>query len=132
MDSLVTRCSVLMLALMPVAYANDGYYDYARVVNVEPITVSERIPVRREVCTQPSEISPPGDARRDRPRASISELIKADSRQRRPDCRTVTDYDEREKTVGWRVTYHYGGTEYVRRMKDKPGERISVRIDMDT
>ena len=128
------NCLVLFLfaVLVPAAYASDRHFDYARVVDAEPIIVSERVPVRKQVCARPSDVSPPGDARRERPRASIGELIRADSRQRRPACRNVTNYENREKTVGWRVTYRYGGTEYVQRMKDKPGDRIRVRVDMNT
>ena len=87
------------------------------------------MPVRKQVCDRPSHVSPPGDARRHRPDASIGELIRADSRQRRPECRNVTRYETREKTVGWRVTYRYAGRVYVQRMKEKPGQRIRVRID---
>ncbi len=127
------NCTGLFLfaILVPAAYASDGHFKYARVIDAEPITVSERVPVRKQVCARPSDVSPPGDARRDRPRASIGELIRADSRQRRPDCRNITRYEKRQKTVGWRVTYRYAGTEYVQRMKQKPGERIRVRIDTD-
>lgn len=127
------RCCIIVLLITAssVARATDNHYDYARVIAAEPIIVSERVPVRRQVCDKPSSVSPPGDARRDRPAASIGDLINTDNKQRKPACRNVTRYEKREKNIGWRVTYQYAGTEYVRRMKEKPGKRIRVKIDLD-
>ena len=125
------RTLLVLFFLMPLAHAGDGYFAYARVIDAEPITKTQRIPLRKEVCSAASKVAPPGDARREQPQATIGDLIRADDRLRRPQCRTVTSYESQQKTVGWRVTYSYAGEVYVRRMQNKPGERIRVRVDID-
>ena len=129
MDRTTYAALIALVLVMPSAFAGDSRFDYALVIDAVPITVSESVPVRRQVSAKSSNMPGPGDARRDRPDASIGDLIRVDSRQRRPECRNVTRYETRTKTVGWRVTYRYAGRVYVQRMKQRPGERVRVRVD---
>lgn len=125
------RLLLLMLFACSAAAASEDYYDFARVINAEPITAEKKVPVDKVLCEPAEEVAPPGDARRTRPDASLGDLIRADDRRRRPDCRRVTRYETRVETVGWRVTYDYDGQTYVRPMKNKPGARIRVRVELD-
>ncbi|MEJ2686328.1 MAG: glycine zipper 2TM domain-containing protein [Gammaproteobacteria bacterium] len=43
-------------------------------------------------------------------------------------CRTVNEYREERRIVGYRVTYRYHGHRYVTRMDHDPGARLRLRV----
>lgn len=45
-------------------------------------------------------------------------------------CRTVNDYREEERIVGYRVTYDYGGRTYTTDMDRRPGRFVRVRVSV--
>lgn len=73
--------------------------------------------------------------------AALGGSIAADSsRRRNPDgyyavtekrCEIETDWRTEQRVVAWDVTYKYRGDIYHTRMRDEPGDRIRVRVDVD-
>lgn len=45
-------------------------------------------------------------------------------------CRTVSDWHEEQRLLGYRVTYLYGGETYVTRMDEDPGSSLPVRVQV--
>jgi uncharacterized protein YcfJ len=45
-------------------------------------------------------------------------------------CQTVNDYHERERIVGYRVTYDYDGRTYTTDMDRHPGRYVRVRVSV--
>ncbi|NIP15173.1 MAG: glycine zipper 2TM domain-containing protein [Pseudomonadales bacterium] len=43
-------------------------------------------------------------------------------------CRTVSDWHEEQRLLGYRVTYRYAGETYVTRMEEDPGPSLPVRV----
>ncbi|MBT8135398.1 MAG: hypothetical protein KJO54_00150 [Gammaproteobacteria bacterium] len=121
---------VALLLAVP-AGASESYVDYARVIEARPVLGEKRLPVTKEVCDRPQDSVPPGDVRRQQPAATIGELIRADDRRRRPVCRTETRYKQQQQIEAWQVRYVYAGKTYTRRVREKPGDRIRVRIDLE-
>ena len=46
-------------------------------------------------------------------------------------CRTVTNWRDTDRVLGYEVTYRYGGREYTTRMDHDPGDRLRVRVNTD-
>jgi uncharacterized protein YcfJ len=46
-------------------------------------------------------------------------------------CETVTNYEQREKLVGYDVLYSYNGEDYKVRMPDDPGATVRVRVNVE-
>lgn len=73
--------------------------------------------------------------------AMLGGSIAADASQRKhPDnyypvteqrCAMETRWQVEEQIVAWDVTYRYQGEVYQTRMKDQPGKRIRVRVDVE-
>lgn len=51
-------------------------------------------------------------------------------RQRRTECRIVTDEELVDSTHGYRVTYDYHGRRFVKEMDSYPDEQIRVRVQV--
>ena len=118
---------------------SDVRYDYARVVKVDAIVNHASSPVSRETCWQepttyqyrpsytyykdaddddgPAAVTVQGDYRK------IS-----DGGER---CRTVTNWRDTDRVLGYEVTYRYGGREYTTRMDHDPGNRLRIRVNYD-
>jgi uncharacterized protein YcfJ len=45
-------------------------------------------------------------------------------------CRTVSDWHEEQRLLGYRVTYRYGGETYVTQMDEAPGSSLPVRVQV--
>ena len=45
-------------------------------------------------------------------------------------CEMQTSWRREERIVGWDVTYQYQGEIYQARLKDAPGDRIRIRVDV--
>jgi uncharacterized protein YcfJ len=73
--------------------------------------------------------------------AALGGSIAADASYRRnPDgyyavtesrCAIETDWRTEQRVVAWDVTYKYRGEIYQTRMRDEPGDRIRVRVQVD-
>jgi uncharacterized protein YcfJ len=73
--------------------------------------------------------------------AVLGGSIAADVSQRRnPDgyyavtekrCTVETDWQTEQRIVAWDVTYKYRGDLYQTRLRDRPGDRIRVRVQVD-
>ena len=104
------------------------YRAFAPVLKVEPIIETRYEPVTREVCTAPDE-----SAREfNKVAASIGEDIRRQVRlwQQQHSCRNVTEQRARERVVGYRVTYRYGGETATTRLSYDPGERMPVNVSL--
>jgi|GEM_PF-979174 len=121
------------------AAAAEVFYDYATVVDVEPVMESKLTPVPTTVCTEtlseaPAPTLEPGDVRALSPGLSIGESIRLE-RAARPgpaeDCRLVTRYEPRREVKAYRVTYRYNDETFVRDMHRDPGDRVQVRVELD-
>ena len=61
--------------------------------------------------------------------ASSSNNRYGNSRNRRGDrCKTVRDYYEEERIMGYNVSYDYNGRIYHTRMHNHPGERVRINV----
>ncbi|MDQ2695766.1 MAG: hypothetical protein M3Z21_10400 [Pseudomonadota bacterium] len=114
------------------------YYDYAKVIHVEPHVITRQVPTYHRECWNEryyhGDASPyggyarpvlgaiPGDV------ASHWQRGPAPAVQRQ--CRTVRHYHDQRQTVGYKVTYRYHGHNYVTRTQAHPGRRIKVRVEV--
>lgn len=124
------------------AAAADGwsYFDFARVLQVDPIREVVRVPAKKESCRQSrrarrADETMVGDVRAAEFGISIGEAIDEEIRHRELTadmrrCRLVTTYEKRNRVVAYRVHYAYDGNVFVRRMNDHPGERLRVRVSL--
>ena len=116
----------------------DMYYDVARVIDSQPIYASRDFPTREQQCgyeTAPPTIDPAllGDIRAADPGAGLLDALQADASASEQAsevyrCRTVTTMENRSEPVGYRVRYEYDGRVYERRVVEKPGDSIRVRV----
>lgn len=123
------------------AAGGPSFFDYARVLRVDPIREAVVIPVKEERChgsgrAQRADEAMAGDVRSAAPGTSIGETISEEMRHRERTvdmrrCRLVTTYEKRERIVAYRVRYAYDGDVFVRRMNEHPGERVRVRVTLD-
>jgi len=51
-------------------------------------------------------------------------------RQQREFCTTTTQYRTEQQLVGYRVAYRYRGEIFTTRMREYPGKRIAVKVDV--
>jgi uncharacterized protein YcfJ len=120
---------LLLLAGLSSGLANAVEYQaFAPVLKVEPIVETRYEPVTREVCTEPDE-----SAREfNKVAATIGEDIRRQMRlwQQQHRCRNVTEQRARERVVGYRVTYRYGGETATTRLSYDPGERMPVNVSL--
>jgi uncharacterized protein YcfJ len=157
-------------------YDGDAGYDYARVVDVQPMTTRVRVTTPQRACWDETRVDDRSHAASPLPRTTaggavlgaivggvlghqighgqgrdaataagvvIGAAVGANQAQRRaayasgpPREYTVqrceTRYQEtwEERTDGYRVTYVYNGRRQVTEMRNRPGERIRVRVDV--
>ena len=117
-----------------------SFYDYARVLNVDPISETVALPVKKEHCFYPksairADERLAGDVRSGRPGIKIGAAIAEEIQHRKNRmsmrrCRLVTSYRNRDRVIAYRVRYEYGGDIFVRRMNRHPGERVRVRVSL--
>ena len=137
------RVSVLIgcltTALSSSTWGVEVFYDYAPVLDVEPLVETEQVPVRETVCPDPPVAIQAGhyragDVRALTPGLTLAETIRHEWETRRSavlDCRVVTRYRQRDRVVAYRVTYQYADETFVKRMRRDPGERVQVRVELD-
>jgi uncharacterized protein YcfJ len=131
----MTRALVFVVALAgtvvpPTAAAGEAYFDYARVVDVEPVRIERsRASTERRCTTVPA--LPAGDVRRHDPGLDLVGSLRAEAAARPVErCRYVTVRQPYEEAVAWRVTYRYGGRTGTLRTAEHPGDSVRVRIDV--
>ena len=123
------------------AAGGPSYFDYARVLRVDPIREAVAVPVKEGRCrvsrrAQRADEAMAGDVRSAAPGTSIGEAIGEEMRHRERTldmrrCRLVTTYERRDRIVAYRVRYAYDGDVFVRRMNEHPGERVRVRVTLN-
>lgn len=161
-SQLVTTLTVVMIA-MPVwaaGYGSDRHrvnYDYARVVDAQPIVEYVRVPSSERICRDnryrhrhdpktPTVVGAiiggvignqfgggRGKTAATVAGAALGGAIARDATKHhssRRYCETETSWYEEERIVGWDVTYRYQGETYYTRMNRDPGDRIRVRVDV--
>ena len=45
-------------------------------------------------------------------------------------CHTTYESDKVEDISGWDVTYEYGGQQFTKRMSERPGDSMRVRVQL--
>jgi uncharacterized protein YcfJ len=117
----------------------DVRYDFARVVKVDAVVSHASSPVSRETCwQQPTTYQyRPGytyyhdedeDGGPDRVTVDGGYQKISDGGER---CRTVTNWRDTDRVLGYEITYRYGGREYTTRMDHDPGDRMRIRVNYD-
>jgi uncharacterized protein YcfJ len=137
---LVADLAACLAACLGVAAAAaEVFYDYATVVDVQPVMESSLTLVPTTLCTEaisgaPASTLDPGDVRALSPGLSIGESIRLERAARAgpaEECRDVTRYEPRREVTAYRVTYRYGDETFVRQMRRDPGDRVQVRVELD-
>ncbi len=144
----ILRCSAcLAICALTGGSANlaraEVYYEEVPVLDVAPIIASRNVPVQTRICEADESVHRASkvtrtDVREQRPLLSISEAVQEDRRLWReltaskPLCQTLERYEQREVVLGYRVEYVYGSELFVTRMDHDPGERLRVRIELQT
>lgn len=108
--------------------AAEDYFDYADVVSAVPVTETVTHIAGRGSCAGEtgSRAMTPGPARG----AGIHGLMDAVVRDLAlVDCREQAVATQR--ISGYRVTYRYGGTEYINVLDEDPGQRLRVNVRLE-
>lgn len=137
-----------MTTVVAVALANpvaaEVFYDEARVLDAQPIHEPRDVPTRVQQCGYERPATPPavdpavlGDARATDPGADLLVTLRRDIELRDPPadvyrCHMVTRVESRNALIGYRVRYEYGGRVYERRVAERPGDKIRVRVRIST
>ena len=120
--------------------AGEIFFDEAQVLDSEPLYETRNVPEQVQECgyeetwsSTPVDRALLGDARSASPREDIVDALRSESamrgsEQRQYRCHTVTRTAAREELAGYRVRFSYEGRVYERRMADRPGDRIRVRV----
>lgn len=120
--------------------AGEIFFDEAQVLDSEPVYETRHVPEQAQQCDYeeawsdtPVDRALLGDARSSSPGEDIVEALRSESglrgsRQREYRCHTVTRTAAREELAGYRVRFRYEDRVYERRMTEKPGDRIRVRV----
>lgn len=136
---LLSITTVAAMALATPAAA-ETFYDEARVLDAQPVYAPRDVPVRVQQCGYEPPAPPPrvdpavlGDARTVDPGASLPGTLRRDVELRDPPadvyrCRMVTRMESQNELAGYRVRYEYGGRVYERRVAERPGDTIRVRV----
>ena len=142
-DSNMGRIGMILAACLTggmgtAAWGGEIFYDHAPVLDVGPVMETERVPVEETVCHGSSSGGgdhSAGDVRALEPGLTMAEAIRSEQGVRRAmarRCRLVTRYQVRERVAGYRVTYRYADETFVKRMRNNPGERVQVRVELDS
>ena len=142
-----TLCLVLAAGCRPaLADEVEAFTDYARVTEVTPILESVDTPIPNERCWDHSRADggeaehladhdsplPYDDDRR--VASSIGNDIRNEQRRRRmaqwQQCNRLREQPGQRRVVGYNVRYRYGGETFLRRMKQEPGRRVRVRVEL--
>ena len=121
------------------ATSGDTRHDYARVVKVDAVVSHASRPVSRETCwSEPTtyQYRPSYTYHNDENGDDRPDAVTVDGGYRKISdggerCRTVTNWRDTDRVLGYEVTYRYGGREYTTRMDHDPGDRLRVRVNTD-
>jgi hypothetical protein len=135
-----TTLAIFGLVLALPANAGEIYFDEARVLDAQPVYETRGSPVQAQECGYETTAHPGrpdslllGDVRASVSPAGLVDALRTDVRARTPAepvyrCRMVTRTESKEVLVGYRVRYEYDDRVYERRMTERPGDTIRVRI----
>ncbi len=138
-EGLIAVTTTMAMALTTPAAA-EMFYDQARVLDAQPIYEPRDVPIRVQQCGYEKTSTPLpvdramlGDARAADPDADLLAALHRDVELRDPPadayrCRMVTRMDSQNELAGYRVRYEYGGRVYERRVAERPGDTIRVRV----
>ncbi len=121
---------VLLIGSPPGALGEEVVYDYARVVWVEPLTEAVTAPAPPRRCTTwPEGLGRLPD---DAGSAGLAAAIRAEAARApaTPACEEAPADHAARQIVGYRVGYRYGGEVYERTVRDRPGDRLRVRVSL--
>ena len=140
-------CLGMVVAGPALARYQDSYFDYARVLSVEPIStqIGNGVNVAKEECWQePVEHREPGSAyHRELPpvveqgpngerivttRTEDVQNYPTTTRSYEERCREHVEYRQ-PQTYAYDVVYRYHGEDYHDRIGHNPGSSVRVRID---
>ncbi len=114
--------------------ASEIFYDYADVTSVRPVVERTAPAIAAGSCRA---AAPPGKpdgqtgAAEGEGIATLVQALRAEL-DRLGDAASCRSADrEKQSIVGYRVTYRYGDTEYVRTMERDPGTRMRVQVRLD-
>jgi uncharacterized protein YcfJ len=122
------------------ADASGSYFDTARVIASEPVYETRREPSQEQQCgyrpsDSPAEVNNEvlGDVRLADKTTNLSDALMTDIAIRKPGepvyrCRMVERMHERKQLVGYDVRYEYGGRIYERRVAERPGDTLRIRV----
>lgn len=120
--------------------AGEIFFEEAEVLDTEPLYETRDVPEQAQQCgyeetwsEMPVGRVTPGDARSSSPAEDLVEALRSESRmrvsqQRQYRCQMVTRTTTRNEMTGYRVRFRYAGRIYERRMSEKPGDVIRVRV----
>ena len=135
MGKMARRCLPLLAILLagPLR-ATEVFYDYADVTSVHPVvehTAPATAARRCRSAAPPASRNPKVVAAEGEGIATLVEALRAelDGLNDAVSCRSAAASEQ--TIVGYRVTYRYGNTEYVRMMERDPGTRMRVRVRLD-
>lgn len=114
--------------------AGELFYDYAEVTAVEPLT--DRVPGAAPPgqCDLSTDTRAPGTEGPGVAGEGIGSMVgglreQLDAISRQEQCRQYAE--GAAVVVGYRVTYRYGGAEYIRILQTDPGATMKVRVRLD-
>lgn len=122
--------ATLLSADLPAA---EVFYDYADVTAVQPVVEQTSAAGIVRPCRR-SALSEPGWETRPHYGNDIQSLVAAlrfETDRRSGAGRCDPDGGQRVTANRYRVTYRYGGVEYVRVMERDPGGRVQVKVRVD-
>jgi uncharacterized protein YcfJ len=129
----------LMLAGFALARNQDSYFDYARVVSVDRVTIPTSEPDRKECGKEPVGTFYPGlsDQRRFPPVVTSDGEVASRTQYFEEDGYTRPTYEERCRErrnapppdVFYEVVYDYSNREYHDRIRYEPGSSVRVQVE---
>ena len=111
--------------------AAEAFYDYAEVTRVQPLKEPVQATAPPGPCAR--EAKPEVTMGPGRGGAGVHTLLETLRRDldRLADLPCRSPPPAIERIVGYRVTYRYGDSEYVRVLTSDPGPRLRVRVRLD-
>jgi hypothetical protein len=130
----------ITLSVAQAVSASEIFFEEVQVLDTEPLYETHDMPEQAEQCgyeetwsEMPVDRVILGDARSSSPAEDLVETLRSESgmrgsQQRQYRCQMVTRTTTRNELTGYRVRFRYAGRIYERRMSEKPGDVIRIRV----
>ena len=130
----------ITLSATQAASAGEIFFEEAQVLDTEPVYEKRNVPEQVQQCgyeetwsEMPVDRVILGDARSSAPGEDLVEALRSESgmrgsTQRQYRCHMATRTTTRNELTGYRVRFRYEGRIYERRMSEKPGDVIRLRV----